>query len=172
MTSIRKSARLNKTSTPLAVEIDFLDDESYHGDFEDNDDPRKIGIEEIDDESYHGDSEDNKNLEEEILEDIVQPPENKLQLVLYRSVKSNDMNLSKDKLRLVQEFIRHLEVFYRFTRDSTIAHLLHIIYEFFTTNDLRSLIRTLPFDLTFFFSISIVQKRIAYSLNSKEMDCP
>lgn len=77
VTPIRKSARLNKTSMPFAVKIDFSNDECYHGDSKDNDGPRKNGIEEIDDESYHGDSEDNENLEGEILEDLVQPFKNK-----------------------------------------------------------------------------------------------
>lgn len=71
MTPIRKSARLNKNSTPLAIEIDFPDDESYHGDSKDNNDPRKITIEEIDDESYHGDSKDSENLEEEIFSPLL-----------------------------------------------------------------------------------------------------
>jgi len=78
VTSIKKNARLNKISTPLVVETDFSDDKSYLGDFKDNNDPRKIGVEETNDESYHGDSKDNENLEEEILEDIVQPPKHKL----------------------------------------------------------------------------------------------
>lgn len=150
MRTIKKSARLNKTSTPLAVETNFLDNESYHGDFEDNNDPRKIGIDEIDDESHHGDLKYDENLEEEILEDIVRPPKNKLQLFLYHSVKSNDMNLIQDKLSLVQEFIGHHGVFYRLIEDPIIPHSLHITYEFLTTNDLRLLVWTLPFDLTFF----------------------
>ena len=54
ITPIRKSARLNKTSTPFVVKIDFLDDESYHGD-----------------------SEDNENLEGEIFGNLVQPSKNK-----------------------------------------------------------------------------------------------
>jgi len=31
VTSIRKSARLNKDSVPLVIEIKFSDEESYHG---------------------------------------------------------------------------------------------------------------------------------------------
>jgi len=85
----------------LANETDFSDDESYHGDFEDNNDPIKTCIKIIDDESYHGDSKDNENPKEEVLENIVQPIENQLQLVLYRSKKYNDLNITKDKLRLV-----------------------------------------------------------------------
>ena len=34
---IRKSARLIKTSTPFVVKTNFSNDESYHGDSEDND---------------------------------------------------------------------------------------------------------------------------------------
>jgi len=71
ITSIRKSARLNKASVPLAVETNFSNDESYHRDFEDNDDPRKTCIKIIDNESYHGESEDNENHKENVLENIV-----------------------------------------------------------------------------------------------------
>jgi len=39
---IRKSARLNKTSISFVVKIDFSNDDSYHGDFEDNDGSEKI----------------------------------------------------------------------------------------------------------------------------------
>ena len=56
---IRKSARLIKTSTPFVVKTDFPTDESYHGDFEDND------------------SLDNETLEGKILENLVQHLENK-----------------------------------------------------------------------------------------------
>ena len=98
---IRKSARLNKTSTPFVVKIDFLDDDSYHGDSKDNDGLRKIAIGEIDDESYQGVLEDTDNLEEGIIEDLVQPFENKSQLFLYHFIKANNMNLIGNKLRLI-----------------------------------------------------------------------
>jgi len=133
----KKSARLNKASVPLAIEIDFLYDESYHRDFEDNDDPSKIGIKIIDDEHYHGDSKENENPKEEVLENIVQTLENQLQLVLYCFEKSNDLNLTEDKLRLVQEFITCPRIFYRFTKDPTITHSLYIIYKILTINSLK-----------------------------------
>jgi len=101
VTSIRKSVRLNKASVPLAIETNFLDEEPYHGDSKDNDDPSHTYIKIIVDETYHGDSKDNENLEEEVLENIFQTLENKLQLVLYHSKKSNDLNLNGDELRLV-----------------------------------------------------------------------
>ena len=62
----------------MIIETKFLDDESYHGDFEDND-----------------------SLEGETLEDIIQNLEDKLQIVLYRLEKSNDLNLIEEKLKLV-----------------------------------------------------------------------
>jgi len=66
VTSIRKSARLNKDSIPLVIETKILDEESYHGDFEDNDNLSETFIRIVDDESYHGDFEDNENPKEEI----------------------------------------------------------------------------------------------------------
>jgi len=76
VTSIIKSARLNKASVPLAIETNLLDEESYHKDFEDNYNPIQTCIKIIDDESYHGDLENNENLEKEVLENLVQPLEN------------------------------------------------------------------------------------------------
>jgi len=64
VTSIRKSARLNKDSVPLVIETKFSDEKSYHGDFEDNDNLSEICTRIVDDEPYHGDSEDNENPEE------------------------------------------------------------------------------------------------------------
>ena len=55
----RKSTRLNKESAPWVIENKLADDESYHGDFGDND------------------SLDNETLKGEILENLVQPLENK-----------------------------------------------------------------------------------------------
>jgi len=63
-------------------------------------------------------------------------------------------------------------VFYRFIRDPIIGHSLHVIYEFFTTNSLRSPIRTPLIKSILFLSISIDQKRIAHHLNLEEMDYP
>jgi len=76
VTTIRKSARLNKNSVPLVIEIELSDEESYHGDSEDNDNLSETCTKIIDDESYHGDFEDNENPEEEILENINHPLNN------------------------------------------------------------------------------------------------
>jgi len=70
ITTIRKSARLNKNSVPLVVETKLSDEESYHGDSEDNDTLNEAHTKIIDEESYHGDSEDNENPEGEILGDL------------------------------------------------------------------------------------------------------
>lgn len=80
------------------------------------------------------------------------------------------MNLIEDKLRLVQEFIGHLGVFYRFTKDPIIAHSLHAIYEFLIMNSLRSPVRTPLIKSILFLSISIDQNRVIYNLNPEEMD--
>lgn len=79
LTLIRKSARLNRDSVLVIVEIEFPNDESYHRDSKDND--ILIG---------------------EILEDIIQNSKNKLQITLYHPEKSNGWNLIEEKLRLVQ----------------------------------------------------------------------
>ena len=55
----RKSARLNKEKSPWVIENKPPDDESYHGDFKDND------------------SLDNETLEGKIFENLVQPLEKK-----------------------------------------------------------------------------------------------
>ena len=75
----RKSTRLNKESDPWIIKNELLNDESYHGDFEDND-----------------------SLDGETLENNIQNFENDLQVILYRSQRFNDWNLTKEKLRLVQ----------------------------------------------------------------------
>ena len=41
-----------------------MDEESYHGDFEDNDYPSQTCIKMMDDECYHGESKDNEKPEE------------------------------------------------------------------------------------------------------------
>lgn len=140
---IRKSARLTKISTPFVVKTIFLDDECYHGDLEDN-----------------------ETLEGEILENLAQPFKNKSQLVLYHPLRYNNMNLSKDKLRLIQEFIRHFGVFYRFTRDPTIMYS----YEFLTVSGLKLSLRTLLNELIFFLSILIDHNRTAHGLSLVGMD--
>jgi len=91
----------------------------------------------IDDESYHGDSEDNENPEEEILENINCLLNNERQLTLYHSKKYNDLNLTEEKLRLAQKFIRCLGTFYEFSRDPTISNSLTTIYDFMITNNYR-----------------------------------
>jgi len=128
----RKSARLNKESVPWVIENKLLDDESYHGDSEDND------------------SLDNETLEGEILENLVQPFENKSQLVLYHLIKSNNMNLTENKLRLIQKFIEHSRAFYMFSEDPTIAYSLHKIYEFLTLNGIKLSLKTLLDEPIFF----------------------
>ena len=70
------------------------------------------------------------------------------------------MNLIEDKLRLIQEFIGHPEVFYRFIKDPTIVLSLHIIYEFLIMNNLGSSIRISLDELIFILSISIDQNKI------------
>jgi len=100
VTSIRKSARLNKASVPLAIEINLSDEEYHHRYSKDNDNPSQTCIKIIDDQSYHGDSEGNENPKKEVLENIVQPLKN--QLFLFYSKKSNNLNLNEDKLRMVQ----------------------------------------------------------------------
>jgi len=148
----RKSARLNKESAPWVSKNKLLDDESYHGDSKDND------------------SLDNETLEGEILENLVQPLENRSQLVLYRLVKSNNMNLTENKLRLIQKFIEHSGAFYKFSKDPTIAYSLHKIYEFLTVNGLRFSFRTLLNEPILFPSILIDHNKTTHVLNSVEMD--
>ena len=172
VTSIRKSARLNKASVPLVIKTNFSDEESYHGYFEDNDNPSKTCIRLTDDESYHGESEDNEKPKEEVLDSIVQPLENQLQLVLYWSKKSNDLNFNEDKLRLAQEFITCPRIFYRFIEDPTITHSLHEIYEFLTINSLRSPSRITLAKPTFLWYTLTNQNRTTYGLNNTEMDHP
>jgi len=127
---------LNKNSVPLVIETKLLDEESYHGDSEDNDNLNEAYTKIIDDESYHGDSEDNENLEEEILGNIDYPLNNEKKLTLYHSKKSNDLNLTKDKLRLAQRFIRCPGTFYEFSRYFTLANSVNAIYDFMTTDNL------------------------------------
>jgi len=170
VTSIRKSARLNKDSVPLVIEINFLNEESYHGDSKDNDNPIKTCIRIIDDESYHGDSEENENPEEAVLENIVQPLKNQLQLVLYRSKKFNDLNFNEYKLRVVQKFITCPRIFYRFIEDPIITHSLYVIYEFLTINSLRSPFRITLAKPTFLLYTLIDQNRITHDLNHPKMD--
>jgi len=169
---IRKSVRLNKASVCSIIAIDFSDDESYHEDFEDNDDLKKASIGVVDDESYHGGSKDNENLEEEILENITHPLENKWQLTLYHYEKSNGLNLTKDKLRLVQKFMGHLRTFYRFTEDSTIAYSLNTIYKFLITNNCKLPIGASIFEIPLVVSVAPYQYRIARDLREQEMDHP
>jgi len=54
VTSIRKSARLNKDSVPLIIETKFSDEESYYEDYECNDNLSETCIRIVDDKSYHG----------------------------------------------------------------------------------------------------------------------
>ena len=137
VTIIRKSARLNKNKVPLVIKTKLSDEESYHGDSEDNDNLNEAYTKTIDDESYHGDSKDNENPEEEILGNIDFPLNNEKQLMLYCYEKSNDSNLTEDKLRLAQRFIRCLRTFYEFSRDITISNSVNAIYDFMTTNNCR-----------------------------------
>ena len=172
VTSIRKSARLNKDSVPLVIETKILDEESYHKDFEDNDNLNKTCTRIIDDKSYHGDSEDNENTEEEVLENINNPLDNEWKLTLYHSKKSNDLNLTKEKLRLVQKFIRHLGTFYEFFRDPTIAYSLNTIYDFMITNNCRLPVGAFIFEKPSVISVILYQYRIARGLREQEMDRP
>jgi len=170
VTSIRKNARLNKYSVPLIIETKFSDEESYHGDSEDNDNLSETCIRIVDDESYHGDSKDNENPEEEVLENITQPLENEWQLTLYHSEKSNDLNLIEDKLRLVQKFIRCLRTFYRFSRDPIIAYSLNTIYEFMITKNCRLSVGASIFEKPSMISVARYQYRTARGLRDQEMD--
>jgi len=170
VTSIRKSARLNKNSVPLVIEIKLLDEESYHGDFEDNDNLSEICTKIIDDESYHGDSEDNESPKEEVLENINHPLDNECQLTLYHSRKSNDLDLTEEKLRLVQKLIRCPGTFYEFSKDPTIAYSLNTIYDFMITNNCRLPVGASIFEKPSMISIAPYQYRITRSLRKQEMD--
>ena len=121
----------------MVIETKLSDEESYHGDSEYNDNLSETCTRTIDDESYHGDSEDNENPKKEVLENINHPLDNEWKLTLYHSQKSNDLNLTEEKLRLIQKFIRRPEIFFEFSRDPTIAYLLNIIYDFMITNNCR-----------------------------------
>ena len=165
VTTIRKSARLNKNSVPLVIETKLSDEESYHGDFEDNDNLNEAYTKIIDDESYHGDSEDNENPEEKFLGNINCPLNNEKQLTLYRSEKYNDLNLTEDKLRLAQRFIRYPGTFYEFSRDLTIANSMNAIYDFMTTNNCRFPIGVSPFEKVIEIRVPPYQYRIINDLN-------
>jgi len=78
----------------LVIKIKLSDEESYHGDSEDNDNLSETCIKIVDDESYHGDSKDNENPEEEVQENITHPLENEWPLILYHSEKFDDLNLT------------------------------------------------------------------------------
>ena len=163
---------MNKNSVPLVIETKLSYEESYHGDFKDNDNLNEAYTKTLDDESYHGDSEDNENLEEEILENINCPLNNEKQLTLYHSEKSNDLNLTKDKLRLAQRFIRCPRTFYEFSRDLTIANSVNAIYDFMTTNNCRFPIGASPFKKYFEIRVTPYQYRTIDSLSRQEMDLP
>ena len=154
----------------MVIETKFLDEESYHGYSEDNDNISKTCIKIVDDESYHGESEDNENLEEEVLENITHPLENEWQLTLYHFEKSNNLNLTEDKLRLVQKFIRHPRTFYRFSRDPTIAYPLNTIYEFLITNNCKFIVGGSIFEKPSMISVAPYQYRTTRILKEQEMD--
>ena len=156
---------MNKNSVPLVIETKLSDEESYHGDSEDNDNLNEAYTKIIDDESYHGDSEDNENLEGEILENIDCPLNNEKQLMLYHSEKTNDLNLTEDKLRLAQRFIRCPGTFYEFSRDLTIANSVNAIYDFMTTNNCRFPIGPSPFEKALEIRVPPYQYRIIDGLN-------
>lgn len=156
---------MNKNSVPLAIEAKLSDDESYHGDSEDNDNLNEVYTKIIDDESYHGDSEDNENPEEEILGNRYYPLNSEKQLMLYHPEKTNDLNLTDDKLRLAQRFIRCPEIFYEFSRDLTIANLVNAIYDFMTTNNCRLPIGASPFEKAFEIRVLPYQYRTISGLS-------
>jgi len=113
---------LNKNSVPLVIKTKLSDEESYHGDSEDNDNLKESYT--IDEESYHGDSKDNEHPKGEIEGNIDYHLNNERQLTLYRSRKTNDLNLNKDKLRLEQKLLRCPRMFYEFSRDLDMANLV------------------------------------------------
>ena len=100
----RKSARLNKKSAPRIIEDKLLDEESYHGDFEDND-------------SFDG----------ETLENINQMFEKDLSITMYQPNRFNSWNLTEEKLRLVQQFMKDSGMFYKFATDTSIAYSFHYL---------------------------------------------
>ena len=119
---------MNKNSVPLVIKTKLSDEESYHGDSEDNDNLKESYTKMVDEDSYHGDSEDNKNHEGEILGDLDYHLNNERQLILYRFGKTNDLNLNEDKLRLAQRFVRCPGMFYEFSRELDMANLVNAIY--------------------------------------------
>jgi len=163
---------LNKNSAPPAIETILLNEESYHGHFEDNDNLNEAYTKIIDEESYHGDSEDNENLEGEILGNIDCPLNSEKQLTLYCSRKTNDLNLNKDKIRLAQRFVRCLGIFYEFARDLTIANSMNAIYNFMITNDCRLSVGAPPFEKTLEIRVPPYQYRTVGGLSRQEMDHP
>ena len=154
----------------MVIETKISNEESYHGDSKYNDNLSETCTRTIDDESYHGDSEDNKNLEEEVLENINHPLDNEWQLTLYHSKKYNDLNLTEEKLRLVQKFIGRLGTFYKFSRDPTIAYSLNAIYDFMITNNCRLPIGASIFEKNSMISVTPYRYRTTRSLREQEMD--
>ena len=163
---------MNKNSVPLVIETKLSDEESYHGDSEDNDNLNEAYTKIVDEESYHGDSEDNENPEGEILRNIDFPLNNEKQLTLYRSEKTNDLNLNEDKLKLAQRFVRCPGIFYEFSRDLTIDNLVNAIYDFMITNDCRLSIMASPFEKVLEIRVPPYQYRTIDGLSKQEMDCP
>ena len=161
---------MNKNSVPLVIETKLSDEESYHGDSEDNDNLNEAYTKTIDEESYHGDSEDNENPKGEILENIHCPPNSEKQLTLYRSRKTNDLNLNKDKLRLAQRFVRCPGMFYEFARDLTVAKLMNAFYNFMVTNDCKLSVGASPFEKALEIRVSPYQYRTIDGLSNQEMD--
>ena len=146
------------------------DEESYHGDLEDNDNLNESYTKTVDEESYHGDFEDNENPEGEILGDLEYHLNNERQLTLYCSRKTNDLNLNEDKLRLVQRFMRCPGMFYEFFRDLDMANSVNAIYDFMITNNCRLFIRASPFEKTLEIRVPPYQYEIINGLSSQEMD--
>jgi len=163
---------LNKNSVPLVIETKLSDEESYHRDFEDNDNLNEAYTKTIDDESYHGDSEDNENPKGEILGNIYCPLNNEKQLTLYRSEKTNDLNLIEDKLRLAQRFVRCPGMFYEFSRDLTIANSVNAIYNFMITNNCKLPVGASPFEKALEIRLPPYQYRTTGGLSRQEMDRP
>ena len=114
----RKSARLNKESAPWIVENKLPDEESYHGD-----------------------SEDNVSSDGETLEHVSKIFKNDLSLTMYRPNIFNNWNLTKEKLRLVQQFMKDFKMFYKFAKDTSTTYSFHYLWKFKTTNNLTSIIR-------------------------------